>query len=245
MPDASFSGGSGPVVLAVATAPERRGLEFVGTTAGHADRVDILQTGVGPLEADAIRGHLVEVQARGLVSIGTCGSLDPAAGRGTVMVPVALICTNGQCVPVDADWRSRIVRSLSPATDRHEGLLITVDRVLGTPEQKRRVREQSNATAVDMESATLQQAARLAGIPFVALRVVLDGAGEVIPASVASGVDRAGDATPLRLLRALCMRPADIPGLLRLASSLRVANAALERAIRNSAAELIDPRQRR
>jgi hypothetical protein len=70
---------------------------------------------------------------------------------------------------------------------------------------------------------------------------VLDNVGEIIPMSVASGVDRDGNPTPLRLLRTLCLHPADIPGLVRLAASLRVANAALERAIRHAESELTDP----
>lgn len=245
MPDDRVSGGSDPVVFAVATEPERRGIELLGGASGNADKVDILQTGVGPLQVETIRAHLVKARARGLVSIGTCGSLDPAASRGTVMVPVALTDTNGNRVPVDADWRKRIVRSLAPETDWHEGPLVSVDRVLRTPAQKRQVRGQSNAIAVDMESATLQQAATMTGIPFVALRVVLDTADEIIPASVSSGVDRAGNPTPFRLLRTLCLHPADIPGLLRLASSLRIANAALERVIRHAAPELIEPPRQR
>lgn len=243
MPDVSDE--SGPVIFAVATAPERRGVDFLGSTSGDRDKVDILQTGVGPLRSDAIRAHLVKAGARGLVSVGTCGSLDPAAGPGTVMVPTALIDTNGDRVPVDADWRARIVASLAPDIDWHEGLIVTVDRVLHTPARKRHVREQSSAVAVDMESATLQQAAATAGIPFVALRVVLDGEDETIPASVSFGVDRAGNPTHLRLLRTLCSHPADIPGLMRLAARLRIANAALERAIRQAAPELIDPYRRR
>ncbi|MFW2405626.1 MAG: hypothetical protein ACN4GT_12725 [Gammaproteobacteria bacterium] len=242
MPDGGVSDGSGPVVLAVATAPERRGIEHLETATHAANRIEILQTGVGPLQADAIRAHLVNAGARGLVSLGTCGGLDPAISCGTLLIPAELIGADDQRAPVDMAWRKRVTGLLAPTIEWRDGPLVTLDRVLRTPEQKRQVRDRTGAVVIDMESATLQRAAALAGIPFIAVRVALDSADETIPSSVAAGVDRDGNPTPLRLLRTLCAHPTDIPGLVRLAAGLRVANAALEDAIRQAADALVDPR---
>lgn len=240
MPDAHSPSAAGPVVFAVATTPERRGIERLRSELRDASTVDFLQTGVGPLELDAIYERLAQASARGLVSVGTCGALDPVITCGTVIMPESVTDGNAT-LPVDSSWRSRVVDALSPSINTHAGLLITMDRVIRSADEKRRIHAETGAIAVDMETATLQRAASRAGIPFIALRAVLDARDEIVPGSVTSGVDRAGRPTPLRLMASLLRHPRDIPGLLRIASALRTANAALDTAARRAAAALVEP----
>ena len=87
------------------------------------------------------------------------------------------------------------------------------------------------ASAVDMESADLADAAAKIGVPFLVVRIVIDGCDEDVPASAAAGVDRGGNPTPFTLLRALVARPADIRGIVRLARRLDAANRSLHRAL--------------
>lgn len=143
---------------------------------------------------------------------------------------------------VDAGWHERVYDTLKEKFAVDTDALVTVDSVLRHPEDKHRMHADTRAVAVDMESAQLAAVAAGIGIPFIALRVVLDAHDETLPASIASGVDRNGNTTPLRLLTALLGRPGDIVGLLRLAARLRTANTRLGRACSLSRDALLTPR---
>ncbi len=210
------------LVFAVATAPEGRGLRSVPAS--------ILQTGIGPLDVDSVAARLAEARATAVVSIGVCGGLAPAVGPGTLVLPASIVCADGSERTVSPGWHARACEALRADCDVNTGALLTIDRILHTSAEKSRLHRATDAVAVDMESGDLALAAERIGIPFLAARVVIDGAVDVVPASAAAAVDRAGDAAPLGLLRALASRPTDIPGVLRLAARLRAANRTLARA---------------
>src|SRR2546428_13411276 len=80
----------------------------------------------------------------------------------------------------------------------HAGALVASPVVLGTAAAKAALGA-TGALAVEMESGALAAAARLRGVPFAALRAVLDAAGEALPAHAdvideATGEGRAGRA---------------------------------------------------
>lgn len=232
------------MLFAVATAPERRGVEAALNLLDTPPPAQIVQTGVGPLDVAEIAGRLAATQATGLVSVGTCGGLCPQALAGTLLLPATIVASDdgaNRVIAIDADWHGRVYETLQAGFEVVTGAIATVDRVARTPEAKQHLHAETGALAVDMESAHLAAAAARADIPFVTLRVVLDEYDETLPKSVASGVDRAGNPTPFRLARTLALRPGDLPALLRLAARLRVANDALLRACRTAGPALLQP----
>ena len=206
------------------------------------NRARILQTGVGPLNVDAIVESLGALRARGVVSLGSCGGLDASLACGSILLPENIVDAAGGRLPVSESWRARVAVALAPWADSRGGSLFTTESVLRDPEDKRLAAEGSGAVAVDMESAALRGAAERVEIPFIAMRVVLDTASDSVPASVSAGIDRAGNPTPGRLLKYLLGRPSDLPDLVRLALRLRTANAALAKAVERASEELLSPR---
>jgi adenosylhomocysteine nucleosidase len=73
-----------------------------------------------------------------------------------------------------------------------------------------------------MESAAIAQVAAQAGLPFLALRVIIDTASDELPAAViaasAGGRLRVG-----RLIGGLLRTPADVGALIRLSARYRIA----------------------
>src|SRR5580704_1861981 len=89
-----------------------------------------------------------------VVSTGYCGALDPKLRVGDIVV--------SDDTPLFSD------RACA------RGVVTTRDRVAVTASEKRALRAETGAIAVDMEAAAVQSRARKLGIPFACIRVVSD-----------------------------------------------------------------------
>ena len=113
------------------------------------------------------------------------------------------------------------------------GLVPTLDDLLGVPSAITTVAEKSKAAAggsaaADMESAAIAAVAARAGARFVALRVVVDAAGDELPADIERWVDERGDQRIGAALSA-ALHPAQWRGLWMLAQRYRAARRTLAR----------------
>jgi nucleoside phosphorylase len=88
----------------------------------------------------------------------------------------------------------------------HRGILLTADRAVGDPSEKRLLWNRHQACAVDMESAAAAEWCAERGIPFGSLRAITDDAQTAISPAVASLIGE-NSATIRQSLRALAMRP--------------------------------------
>ena len=90
----------------------------------------------------------------------------------------------------------------------------------------------AGALAVDMECLPVAQVAAAHGLPFVAIKVIVDRAADDLPRAVAAAADAAGRLHLWRLLGALARSPADLAPLSRLALRYRAASRTLAAAAR-------------
>ncbi|MGA8093089.1 MAG: hypothetical protein WB823_02375 [Steroidobacteraceae bacterium] len=216
-----------PIGIVSALAAEARTL---GPAARHgaelrelADRALLAVSGIGEGAAAAAARRLVLGGAIGLASFGMAGGLDPALICGAVLLPEEVVAPNGAAVSATtSEWRERVRAALPASCVACGGKLLTSDRPVATPEAKAAAWRESRAAAVDMESAAIAQVARQAGLPFIALRVIVDTASDQLPAAViaASG---GGQLRLGRLLAALLRAPGDVGGLIRLSARYRIA----------------------
>ncbi|MFQ5813605.1 MAG: hypothetical protein ACE5I2_10535, partial [Anaerolineae bacterium] len=101
----------------------------------------------------------------------------------------------------------------------HQGMSLTVDAIIRDPQDKQALARCTGAQVVEMESYWVGQAARRQGVPFLAVRTVVDGPHDVVPASL-NLVTEGGSIHGGRALIYALGHPRDIPNFLRLTRNL-------------------------
>lgn len=192
----------------------------------HAPSWRVEQSGPGSARAAKAAAHALESGAGLLVSWGLAGGLRDGVAPGTVVVPRRVLAQNREPVPVDPEWHSRLA-SLAGALAVDYGDLLTVPAALELPAAKRAAAAASGAVAVDMESAAIAAAAARARVPFVALRVVVDGVDDGLPRGAERWIDDLGHRRMTAVLRA-SLDVTQWRALLTLAKRYRIASRILD-----------------
>jgi adenosylhomocysteine nucleosidase len=193
--------------------------------------VAVLATAGDPARGAACAARLLDDGADGLVSFGVAGGLDPALAPGALLLPRRVLAEGGQVFATDPAWHDRVVRALALlglAAD--EGDLLGLAAIAVTSTEKAKLRQQSGAVAIDLESHIVAAAAARASRPFLVLRAVCDPADFALPPAASVGLDAAGGAAPGPVILSLLRRPDQLGALLRLARHTRTALKSLGRA---------------
>ena len=118
-------------------------------------------------------------------------------------------------------------------THRHYlGPIATVERILLTATEKRRVATESGALAADMESAGIASVAAGQAVPFLAIRAILDPLEEELKIAFDQFLDKMGEPIPRLLARYLLAHPFALPKLVGLGLRTRLICATLGRLLR-------------
>jgi len=192
-------------------AAERR--EFAGFTP-HLNALRELQLGIFYAAAGTRNGDTFLLAAN-----GCGGELASRAFRAAAaFAPPRLVVSTGFCGALDP--------SLAPGAivDSRTARFATAGEVVLTAAAKRRLRKQTGAAAVDMESGQIERAAAAHGIPFLAIRAVTDTAGEDLAIDLNSALDARGRFVASRVIREALRRPlGGVPELVKLFRRSRLA----------------------
>ena len=192
--------------------------------------LDISCSGASPARAEALAKALVDRGCAGLLSIGLAGGLDPLLLPGDVVLSSTIIAPDGAKVPASEAWRDRVAADLERADIRFRiGAIAGLDELVRLAETKRALFSGTGAVAVDMESHAVMRVAAAAGIPFLSLRVIADGATDELPRATASALNADGGVSVFGLLGALAIRPGDIAGMILLAKRSAIGFETLRR----------------
>ncbi|ACV59451.1 purine or other phosphorylase family 1 [Alicyclobacillus acidocaldarius subsp. acidocaldarius DSM 446] len=166
----------------------------------------VASTGVGPARAADGLARLIRADRPALVvGAGVCGALEPALRLGDLVLPAEAVAPEGARESLALDERlCQLARRFAEAhggSAQIGGRIVSVERIASTPTDKRELARRFEALAVDQETFAWARVAREAGIPFVAVRVVLDEAGEPL-ASWRPSTWRSALRLPARALRA-------------------------------------------
>jgi len=197
----------------------------------HVERdppLGVIQSGPGPARAASAATAALASGASGLLSFGLAGALRAELEPGAVLLPRRVRSTAGASFDVDSEWHAQI-----DAAARHLGLapalgdLLSVPAAITTAAEKARAAA-NGAAAADMESAAIAAVAARAGARFVALRVVVDAAGDELPADIERWIDERGERRIGAALSA-ALNPKQWRGLWMLAQRYRAARRTLVR----------------
>jgi adenosylhomocysteine nucleosidase len=175
--------------------------------------------GGGSDGAAAAARQAVQAGALSLISFGLAGGLDPALPAGTIIVPRQVI---------RGSRRYAAAPELGAALGGFTHLaLLAGDTVVPSAEAKARLFSRWHASAVDLESGPVAEAAAAAGAGFAVLRAICDPADRDLPPAALAALDADGRIRIGRLLRALSRRPGQFSQLLTLGQDAARARRAL------------------
>ncbi|MFC4929899.1 phosphorylase family protein [Massilia sp. GCM10023247] len=174
--------------------------------------------GPGPVRVadaiDALVGRGAGPAWAGILSFGCAGALDPALRAGDCIV-ASCVAAGPDTLAADPAWTQALAARLPRARC---GALAGLDAPLASRAAKAQLWQIGGALAVDMESHAAALAARRLGLPFAAVRVVLDPAWRSLPPCALQGMRADGGTDPAALLRALARAPDELAPLLLLAA---------------------------
>jgi len=204
-----------------------------GLWAAH-DGTLVAVSGMGCMAAGVAARALIDSGATGLVSWGMAGGLDPALQAGSICLPGAVVSRDGASLPTAQQWRNALMAANATRCHVVGGRLLTSAVAIGDVSGKAAAFRETGAVAVDMESFAVAQIAVAYDVPFVAVRAIVDTAGDGLPPAVMAA-SHDGSVRISRLVLGIARSPLQMAALLRLANRYRTATRALVAVARSGA----------
>jgi adenosylhomocysteine nucleosidase len=200
-----------------------------------AARLVAVQAGVGQVRAaEGARFLIRRFSPQILVSFGFAGGLAPQVARGTLVAGTALVSENSPLTSAVAD-QLLTARFLAVAEAAgipvHRGTIVTTPRLVADTASKSLLRATSGACAVDMETAGIVAVAHEAGLPWIAIRAIIDGVEDSLPVACLAALRDDGDVAVRPLLRIIYRSPQLLWSFLRLAGATATARHRLSQAL--------------
>jgi adenosylhomocysteine nucleosidase len=171
-----------------------------------------------------------------VILTGVAGALADHLAIGDLVLADRLLTreSDGAAAAPSLDVAQHHLALVSPALDAARinyarGAILTVKYPLATANEKRFAGQHSGAIAVDMETAVIASAAAARGIPFVAMRTIMDTVEHDLAG--AGLADENGNVRPLKAAAMLARNPAVVAGVIRLVRNLRKAADAMAVAV--------------
>lgn len=193
----------------------------------------IVQTGIGQRRAaEGARWLVNQFSPCALVSFGFAGGLNPQLTRGTLVIGTALVADDSSRIVAEA--QRSLIDQFQAAAEAEElpvqqGTIVTAKHIVPDAASKAAFRRNSGACAVDMETAGIVQVACEVGLPWVAVRAIVDCASDSLPAECLMTLRDDGRVATGLLVRTLCRSPSLIRPLFTLAAGTTVARRHLSR----------------
>jgi adenosylhomocysteine nucleosidase len=198
----------------------------IGDVACLGDGTLVAVSGMGGAAAALAAARLIEAGASALMSFGLAGGLDPSLSAGSVVLPSEVISRGGARFSTSAGWREQLRSRLAKERPVAGGTLLSSLDLIDAVADKAAAFRETGAVAVDMESVGVAEVAAALGLPFVAVRVIVDTAVDALPRAVRAA-SRTGQVSLRRLVGGIALAPLDLVALIRLAQRYRAATRSL------------------
>lgn len=151
-----------------------------GGLKGHA--IALVRSGPGRSAAAKATEALIEGhQPEWVVSAGFAGGLHANLQRNDILMADHLVDTSGNRLELDLKIDPA---ALAAVPGVHVGRLLTADRIIRLPAEKRSLGEQYDAMAVDMETYAVAEVCRRREVRFLAIRVISDAVDDELPPDI-------------------------------------------------------------
>lgn len=200
------------------------------------DHAVLWLSGMGAQAARAAAEGLCQQGVTALVSFGVAGALDSKLKPGDLVLPDAIHA--GEQLSVTVAWRNRLQNLLPADITIVNGILANSAVPLTSTKAKLDLEQATGACAVDMESGAIAEVAAATGIPFIAVRVIIDPVQFSPPQALLGAVYPDGGVNPLCLLTLLLKRSVHLSTLIQMGAGMRVARKTLSRVIKSAGAGL-------
>ncbi|WP_295625839.1 phosphorylase [uncultured Nitrosomonas sp.] len=190
-------------------------------------------SGMGAEAARIAAEELLRQGVTALASFGVAGALDPCLKPGDLVLPGVIIHSTDQ-LPVNVTWRDRLQRLLPTDITVINGVLTDSAVPVTDENAKRDLAHVTGACAVDMESGAIAVVAAEAGIPFIAVRVIVDPVQFSPPQALLGAVYPDGGVNSLHLMALLLKRSVHLRTLMQMGVGMRAARKTLSRVIQSA-----------
>ena len=167
-----------------------------------------------------------------MISAGFAGALCPELKRNDILIADRLLSTEGNEAALE------LPAGLSAAVNGrsvHRGSLLTADRVVRLPSEKRSLFARYGAMAVDMETFAVAEVCRHREVAFSSVRVINDSSDEQLPRDLEHLMAQKTEAARLgAALGAIWRRPASAKDLYQLRENALVASLRLAKFLAES-----------
>ena len=173
-------------------------------------------------------GHTEDTRTRALLICGFAGGLVDGLTPGTLVIGDSVTDSSGMVLTADSRLLAIAESVRLPELAAMRGTIYTNNKVLTQSVEKRALAQSRDVIAVDMETFAAAQTAQQAGVPWLAIRVVTDGAADDMPFDFNAMTAADGNVNKGRVIVSALTHPRTIPALIRLGarSSLAAKNLA-------------------
>ena len=199
----------------------------VGSWTAITDNTLVALSGIGADRAYTAGSVLVSQGATALLSWGCAAALDDRVSPGCLILPERIIGTNGEIYRVSTEWHRRLCQALESRHPIRTEALVESDVIVKTSAEKRSLARRTQAAATDMESAAQARLAKDYGLPFIAIRAIVDTPSTEIPENVLKALDPEGNINLRKLLSSTM--PADWIKIVRLGIQFNAAQRTLKK----------------
>lgn len=189
-------------------------------------RVALILAGAGQENARRATEILIDGHRPGrVISAGFAGGLCTKLKRNDILIADRLLNAGGKELSVELPPGLKAA-AIQPSV--HCGALLTTDRVIRTPSERKMQFERTGALGVDMETFAVAAVCAARRVAFSSIRVINDTADESLPRDVEYLLaQRTGAARLGAALGAVCRRPASAKDMYQLRENALVASGQL------------------
>lgn len=180
------------------------------------DEIVLAYSGAGANNARNASELLIAQGATRLISWGCAAALSATLKPGDLVLADALIDAKGAQIGIDADWHSYSKNLLSTSLQIHVGSLVESNRIVASSQDKKNLKVQTGAVALDMETIAIAKVARQHKLPFLAIRAIADPVNMDLPEAINRSLNNEGDIMLGKLLLFIALHPAELPELIKL-----------------------------